>query len=115
MLASIFIKLCRNKYASQSKNPSKLLILPNTALGDNFDSFDKNFAIFFIPIVSCEESVWNIYFVKSLIISPAIAGPDLLTQSATNSAIGTAKLSWLYSRSIILQIFYDIINLNSPP
>lgn len=68
-------------------------MLPYTAFGANLDNLLKNLAIFLIPIVSCDESVWNICFVKSLITSPAIYDPCLLTQSATNSAIGAAKLS----------------------
>ena len=93
VFARILIKLYLNRYASQSKKPNKLLMFWYTALGANFDSLLKNFAIFFIPIVSCELSVWKIYFVKSLMISPAIYTPCFWTISATNSAKGTAKFS----------------------
>ena len=50
--------------------------------------------MFLIPIVSWEESVWKIYFVRSLMMSLAICGDSWRsTTRPTNSAIGVAMLS----------------------
>jgi hypothetical protein len=50
--------------------------------------------MFFMPIVSWEESVWKICLVRSLMISLAICGESYRsTTRPTNSAIGVAMFS----------------------
>ena len=115
MLLKILISDYLRRYASQSKNPSRLPILRYTAFGACFESFETNFATFLIPIVSCCESLWKISLVRSLIISLASWLSYLSATSPTNSDNGLAKLSWLYKRLMILVVFWFSMYLISLP
>lgn len=57
MLLRILMSDYLKRQASQSKNPSRLPMLRYTAFGAYFESLETNLATFFIPMVSCCESL----------------------------------------------------------